>query len=362
MTASPWSFRLATVAGIPIRVHFTFVLLATWIAVAGQDQMGPLWLGFIAAMTLCVLLHEFGHAIVARYMGIRTRDITLNALGGVATLESRPNPKQELAIAVAGPMVNIVIGMALFIGLLTSGPKFEMVRTLTPQSFVTGLMGANFLLAIFNLLPTFPMDGGRMLRAGLSLGMDEMIATRIVAGLGQVFAILLGAVAIVTGQILVVFIAVFVFLGASHELAAAVSRSLLIGRTVADAMQRNFMTLLHGDTLDHASKVLLNGSQTVFPVMAGEEVVGVLTRDDITNGMSDAGPDAYIAQSMNRTFETAGPNDPLEPLAERMGKTRQAVLVLNGQELLGVVTMENLSEFIMVAHAKDRNRRLTSRE
>jgi len=362
MSGNPWSFRLATVAGIPVRVHFTFVLLATWIAVAGQEVMGTLWLGFIAAVTLCVLLHEFGHALAARRLGIRTRDITLNALGGVATLESRPNPRQELIVALAGPLVNIVIGFALLIGLLTAEPNLQMVRTLTPQSFVTSLMIANFGLAAFNLIPTFPMDGGRILRAALSLGMDETVATRFVAGLGQVLAIAIGILAIATGQILLVLVAVFVFLGASQELAGSVSRSLLLGRTVADAMQRNFMTLLHGDTLEHASRVLLNGSQTIFPVMAGETVVGILTRDGITAGLGDAGLHAYIAEFMDRDFESAEPNDPLEPLAERMGRTRRPVIVMEGNELLGIVTLDNLSEFIMLAHAKDRSRRTTSRE
>jgi Zn-dependent protease/CBS domain-containing protein len=353
------SVRIATISGIPIRLHFTFFLFLLWVGVVAQDQGGILWPLFLVAIFLCVILHELGHALTGQMFGVQTRDITLYPIGGVAMLEGRPNAKQELWIALAGPVVNVVIALGLLgIVLLKHGHIPQTAGELSKDSFLSLLMAANLSLALFNLIPAFPMDGGRVLRALLAMRMPEIKATRIAAGIGQILAIVLCGFGLVNGQVILVLIAFFVFLGAGQEVTSIRTRSFLAGRLVADAMQSSFTTLRGGDTLDEAAKRLLEGSQTEFPVVNGEEVLGVVGRSSIALGLSSEGPDSYVAGIMNREFTQVPPDAPLEAVAELMQSGGwQPVLVMNGEHLMGMLTRENLSEFIMLENARQSGRR-----
>jgi Zn-dependent protease len=357
-THSPWSFRLLTAYGIPIRIHFTFVLFLTWIALVTQNRGGLLWPAFIVAIFACVLLHELGHALTARKFGIRTRDITLYPIGGVAMLEGRPRARQELWIALAGPAVNFVIAGILMLVLAIRQRGVPILSSdLSRETFLEMLAVANISLALFNLIPAFPMDGGRILRAALALRMPEVKATQTAASIGQGLAIIIGFVGLFQMNIVYMLIAFFVFVGAGQEVSSSVTRSFLRGKKVADAMQIRYRTLSSGESLESAAQALLAGSQHDFPVVMGDEVLGILTRTDIARGLAQEGPSAYVAGVMQRDVKTAHPHLPLERIAEMFTKDDPSpVLVMDEDRLVGMVTYENLSEFIMLEHARSQSR------
>ncbi|MGV3618552.1 MAG: M50 family metallopeptidase [Fimbriimonas sp.] len=353
---SPWSFRVFSVSGIPIRIHFTFLLFLAWIAFQGNGNF--MWTGLVLAIFACVLLHELGHALTARRYGVQTRDITLYPIGGVAMLDGRPTARAEFWIALAGPAVNIVIA-AVLAGVLfvTEGgvPRFTFGQM--ASSFPAALFMANLSLAIFNMVPAFPMDGGRVLRSLLAMRMDETRATQIAATIGQGLAIAFGFYALFKGEPILMLVSFFVFLGAAQEASQSITRSFLFGHAIQDAMQRRFRTIPHGETMETAADMLLAGSQHDFPVAAGSEIVGVLTRGDIAQGLATQGPSGYVANFMRREFKTAHPNVPLELAIDMFSKEDPTpILVMEEGELVGMVTQENLSEFIMLEHARQQRR------
>jgi len=221
-----WSLLIATVKGTPVRVHFTFFMFLAWIAIAHSGATSLVWVAFVVAIFGCVLLHEIGHALMASKFAVKTTSITLYPIGGVAILDGRPTPKAELWIALAGPFVNFVIAAILAPFAIYNGAPISANSALDhPGMFVDSLLVANLTLGLFNLIPAFPMDGGRVLRAALNLHMKERQATQIAAGVGQALAVALGFVSILTGNVVLFIIAAFVFLGAGQELSATVTRS-----------------------------------------------------------------------------------------------------------------------------------------
>jgi Zn-dependent protease/predicted transcriptional regulator len=352
---SSWSLKLGTVAGIPIRIHFTFVLLLLllWVFSRDAETRGLVWL--IPAIFFCVLLHELGHALAARRYRVQTRDITLYPIGGVAMLQGRrPKPNEEFWIAIAGPAVNLAIVIILApILLAMEGGLPRLSLMLADKTFLQGLFIGNLVLVIFNMIPAFPMDGGRVLRAVLAMRMPEEQATRIAGSIGQFLAIVIGFVGIMMMNVLLMLIAFFVFLGAGQEMATTVGLSLIAGRRVRDAMQVRFRTIESGQPLEHAAQMLLAGSQQDFPVVAGEEVVGLLTRRDIARGLAIEGPTAYVAGFMDRDVRSLRPDEPLERAMElfNSGDT-SPILVYEAGQMVGMVTGENLSEFLMLEHAR----------
>ncbi|RYG48885.1 site-2 protease family protein [bacterium] len=353
-TGSPWSFRIATIEGIPIRLHITFLLFLTYIAFVGQNRGGLIWPLFVIAVFACVLLHELGHALAAKKYDVHTRDITLYPIGGIAMLEGRPTAKQELVIAIAGPLVNVVIAVALGVGLYFSKGTISISSELKEATFLPTLFMANVTLALFNLIPAFPMDGGRVLRSILALNMPEVKATQIAAFVGQSLAIVLFVYALFSGQVVLALVAFFVFLGAGQELAGSVTRSLLEGHKASDAMQSRFRTIESGATMEMAAEMLLAGSQYHFPVTVGDEIVGTLSRTGIAQGLSQGGPSAYVAGYMQRGIKTTDPDVPLERIAEAVTDKEDPspVLVMEEGRLIGIITQDNLSEFIMLENAR----------
>jgi Zn-dependent protease len=266
-----WSFKLGTYAGIGVYLHWTFALLIGWIFIAhlgaGKTPAQALTgVGFILALFGCVVLHEFGHALTAKRYGVRTRDITLLPIGGVARLERIPeNPTQEFWVAIAGPAVNVVIAAVLFVvlaGLSSVGQMFQ-VELLRGQ-FLARLIWVNLFLVGFNLLPAFPMDGGRVLRALLATRLGRRRATAIAANIGQAMAILFGIFGFFYNPFLI-FIAIFVYLGAQGEAAHVETQSALEGLRARDGMMTRFRTLSAGDSLSKAVAELLAGSQQGLP-------------------------------------------------------------------------------------------------
>ena len=351
----PWALRIATIAGIPVRLHITFLLFLVWIFIAGGKDWPMVLL--VVLVFLCVVLHEFGHALVAQRFGVQTRDITLYPIGGVAMLQGRPKPYQEFWIALAGPAVNVIIALGLTAYLMLTAhalPNFEI--GLDPRGgLIENLWRANVWLPLFNMIPAFPMDGGRVLRAFLGFFLPEVRATQIAAAIGQTLAFAAGFFGLVSSppNLLLIVIAVFVFLGASAEVQTSIGFSLVAGKKVRDAMQSRFRTLPSGASLDDAAKILLDDSQHDFPIVAGEEVIGVLSRTDIARGLATEGPTGYVAGHMDRNLRIISPDAPLESAFEAFSEADHGMLlVMQDDKLLGMLTQDNFSEFLMLANAR----------
>ncbi|MCA1996459.1 MAG: site-2 protease family protein [Armatimonadetes bacterium] len=351
--ASPWSIRLATVRGIPIRLHFSFLLLIVWIGIVSRGQATAVV--NILALFGCVLLHELGHALTAQKFGIRIKDITLYPVGGVAMLVDRPKPKQEFWITLAGPSVNVVIALAAAVALALQGARPETLQSaFEAGAFLPYLLVANVMLAVFNMIPAFPMDGGRILRSVLAMTMPHAKATRIAGTIGQGLAILFGFLGLFTGQIVLMIIAFFVFVGAGAEMGQAMGLALTEGRTVREAMFTRFSVLQHGDTLGRAAELLLSTTQADFPVMSGSEVVGVLNREAIVRGLAEAGPTGYVAGYMDRNVEYIEGSEPLSAALERLSSNPRGLLVVTERGIpVGLLNAENLGEFLMLQQARD---------
>jgi Zn-dependent protease/predicted transcriptional regulator len=355
-----WSWRIGRIAGIDLRIHATFVLLLVWVAVRDyqQERTADAALGgvlFILALFASVILHELGHALTARRFGIPTRDITLLPIGGVAQLQRMPRePKQELLIALAGPGVTVALVVILYALLRLTGQPVSPVEAAGREvPFLTQLMWTNVILAVFNLLPAFPMDGGRVLRAALAMRTEYANATRIAAGVGKAFALLFGLAGLFWfDNPFLVFVALFVWLGAASESTTAQFRTALSDVPVARVMIRDIRTLSPDDRLSVAAHHVLAGFQQDFPVIDNGRVVGVLTRAALLKAIAERGQGAPVADVMDRAFQTADPYEPLDLAFDRLRECRCHTLpVVSGGELVGVLTTENVGEYLMIESA-----------
>jgi Zn-dependent protease/predicted transcriptional regulator len=350
-----WSLKLGTYAGIGVYLHWTFVLLIGWIFVvhlgAGKTLTQALaGVGFILALFLCVVLHEFGHALTAKRYGVRTQDITLLPIGGLARLERIPEkPMQEFWVALAGPAVNVAIAGVLLMSLFLLNQANQLLEVQWFQGrFLAQLMWVNLLLVGFNLLPAFPMDGGRVLRALLSTRLGRRRATAIAANIGQGMAILFGILGFFFNPFLI-FIAIFIYLGAQAEAAHVETQSSLEGLRVRDAMMTRFRTLALQDSLGRAVEELLAGSQQDFPVVNDGCVAGILRRNDLVKALSSGRRDVSVGEAMCRECQPANEADLLTRTLEAMRSNQCAsVPVLRGGQLVGLLTLENISEVLMV--------------
>jgi Zn-dependent protease len=343
------SFRLF---GVPVRFHFTFILLLVFLTVwgLGQKQPDAMYALYIVGLFASVLLHELGHAWVSSRYGIRTLEVVMYPIGGVSRLEQNPGPAQELWIALAGPFVNIVIAAGL-LGFLYYRHQLVAVGDLvdpTDANLIERIAFGNLILAGFNLLPAFPMDGGRVLRAVIARYKPEDQATRIAAWAGRMLAISMGLYGLLSMQFMLVFIAFFVYLGAAQEGAAAMGRTLTQGIPVRAAMMTEYHTLPHGSTIRDAANLLLATSQQDFPVVHGQSVIGLLGRNALLRALAAEGPDAYVSTAMDREYPILSPDMDLAEALPQMAQAGSCALVMEGDRLLGLLTTENLSEFLML--------------
>lgn len=349
--------------GIDVYVHFTFLLLLVFLgfgywSTTQRIDAALVGVSYIVALFGCVLLHEFGHALMARRYGIQTRDITLLPIGGLARLERMPeNPVQELWVALAGPAVNVAIALVLFVWLLISrGANAGMEIAIGSGPIVERLLMINVILAGFNLLPAFPMDGGRVLRALLATRLGRRRATAIAANVGQGMAILFGIVGFFYNPFLV-FIAIFIYLGAQAEAGLVEMQSALGDLRVRDAMITRFRTLSTTDTLGKAVDELLAGSQQDFPVLEHDQPVGMLRRNDLVRGLSESRRDAPVAAFMCEC-EPVNDSASLTRTVESMHETKCGTLpVMQAGRMVGLLTLENVSETIMINTALDHGTR-----
>ena len=353
-----WSFRLGRMLGVDVYVHFTFLLLLGFIGVAhglaGRSLDAALTgVLFFAGIFLCVLLHEFGHALAARRYGIKTRDITLLPIGGLARLERIPEkPVQELVVALAGPAVNVVIAAGLAVGLWLGGYWQTLSSlSLTGGNMYERLLLANLFLVAFNLIPAFPMDGGRVLRSLLAMRLGPVRATNLAAAIGKGIAVVFGFVGLFTNPMLLL-IALFVWIGASQEAAAVEMKSAFDGVPVRAAMLTQFETLSPPTTLGDASQILLAGSQQDFPVVERGQVVGLLTRERLFEALRDRGESQVVAEVMERNFQVARPEDLLDEVMGQSQPERPAAIpVLHNGRIAGLLTPDNIGELYMISAA-----------
>lgn len=364
------SFVLAVISGIPLRVHWSFFILLVLIglgSLSGASDPGSsgrvvlVNIVYVLGLFVCVVLHEFGHALTARRYGIQTRDVVLYPIGGVASLEKMPRPRQELWIALAGPAVNVVIAAILYAAARARGlPVASVAAAGGASGLLVRLMWTNVMLVVFNMIPAFPMDGGRVLRALLARTMSENAATQLAASIGRFIAVAMGIYGFFAGWWMLTIVAVFVYMAASQEAAAFQAKSFIAGHRVKEAMLREFRTLPVGTTLREAADALLAGSQQDFPVVNGDEVVGVLSRGTLMRGFASEGPDAYVAGVMEREFQRVSPDDDLETVLTEASRLNEGpLLVMEGDStdasrLLGMITQQNLLEFLALAQLWER--------
>ena len=353
-----WSWKIARFWGIDIYMHATFLLIVLWVGFSYWVQLHS-WMAvlggvlFILALFVCVVLHEYGHALTARRFGVRTRDITLYPIGGVARLERIPEkPIEELWVGLAGPAVNLVIAAVLLVVLvLTGGIPPLRTLSLANSGFWLRLLLVNLLLAVFNLLPAFPMDGGRVLRALLSMRMDHMRATQIAAAVGQGMAFLFGFVGLLTDPWLL-FIALFVWMGAEQEASMARIKNSLGGIPVSRAMQTNFESLAPQDTLARAVELILAGSQQDFPVVEDGHVLGILERDTFIKALAKSGQGTSVMDVMRTEVPEVDTHEMVESALTRLEQSGAKTLpVTHAGRLAGLITAENITEFLMIRSA-----------
>jgi Zn-dependent protease/CBS domain-containing protein len=353
-----WQWKIARIAGIDVYMHTTFLLLIGWVAFSqwtGQRSWGAVFSSvfFILLLFVFVVMHEYGHALTARKYGIRTRDITLYPIGGVARLERMPEkPIEELWVALAGPAVNLVVAGVLFAYMLVSS-TLEPLSSLTVStgSLIGRLMIVNLWLVGFNLIPAFPMDGGRVLRALLGLRLEYVQATQIAAYVGQAFAFVFGFIGLFSNPFLL-FIALFVWMGAGQEASMVQMRSSISGIPVTRAMLTDFQTLTPGDTLARVVGLVLAGSQHDFPVIQDDRLVGILDRDTFIAALSERGQGTYVADVMRREVTEIDSHDMVETALMRLQENGSKTLpVTHNGQLVGLVTSENITEYLMIRSA-----------
>ncbi|MFN7560200.1 MAG: site-2 protease family protein [Prosthecobacter sp.] len=353
-----WSFKLGRFLGIDVFVHFTFLIVLAIVGIAHwlpQSSLVEAFWGmvFFALLFLCVLLHEYGHALMARRFGVGTRDITLLPIGGVARLERIPEkPSQELLVALAGPAVNVVIALGLA-AWLTLAQAWEPVSALgsAEGGIIERLLAVNIGLVLFNLLPAFPMDGGRVLRAVLAMKMDYARATSIAATVGKGMAIVFAAWGLFYNPMLLL-IAVFVWSGAAQEASMAQVRAVVSGACVREAMVTRFHTVTASATLQDLAALMLSGAQHDYPVMKRERIIGMLANADILDAMRHRPMETTAGEIMREDFATVEEGELLDDILQREREDPSVALaVMNHGMLTGLLTNENLHEYIVIREA-----------
>ncbi len=351
-----WSIPVARIAGTVVRIHVTFLLFLVWIGGAywrqGGREAAVEGVLFMVLLFACVVAHEFGHILAARRYGIRTPEVTLWPIGGIASLERIPEkPREELVVAVAGPLVNVVIAAALLLALGMSPDSAVATDLENPQaSMMARLAAANIFLVVFNMIPAFPMDGGRVLRALLAMRMNYAEATRVAARIGQGAAFLFALAGLFMNPMLII-IGLFIYLAATAEAQHVAFKDATLGLPVRAGMVSPVEALATTATLDDAVDLMLRTSQKEFPVLDGSGIPrGLLTRDGLILALREGGPATPVLEVMTRDLPTVPEWQPFDSAVALLNSTKApALLVLNeAQQLVGLLTPENIGEMMMV--------------
>lgn len=362
------SLRIFSVRGIDIKVHITFPLILVWAAIQfgglSADRLEGAIFGVIVTLLLfgIVVLHELGHAFTALEFGVPIKQIVLLPIGGVAQLERMPEePVEELLVAVAGPAVNLVLGILLWIVARTIGVSLEpraMLRSLQGLgSLEIGaiyqyVFAANLFLGVFNLLPAFPMDGGRVLRAFLASWMDYARATTIAVSVGQTMAWIMGLWGFLGGGFFLILIAIFIYVGASQEGQSSELRRVLTGLTVAHAYSQDARSLSPDDSVQLAVELTLTSPQADFAVCDQGRLVGVLTQKRLLESVKEGHVGARIGDVMATEFQTVSPNQDLLHVQKILAESDlDALPVEQDGRYLGLIALRDISEVFQLASA-----------
>lgn len=356
-----WSLTLGKVAGISIMMHWTFLILLAFVIFSGVSKGDSLMailvtIGYVLAIFSCVLLHELGHSLTAKRYGIGTRQIMLLPIGGVASLERIPDdPKQELFIAVAGPAVNVAIAAVLYVivggmdGIMESAP---VAQALNPGNFLISLFFINLILVLFNAIPAFPMDGGRVLRALLAMHFSRSRATLVAARLGQIVAVGFAILGLLYNPFLL-FIGIFVFLGAYYENAIVQRMEMLKDHKVSEAMMTNFSKLSPEETVANVTEKMRAGHETYFAVVENDELKGTVSKDMLLRALDRGQAEHAVSEFMNTTFEPVSPDQKLTEAFMKFHQNNQSIfpVLANGRRIIGMLTGESINDFILVKMA-----------
>lgn len=352
-----WSFSIGRFLGSELRIHATFFLLLAWIGASAWLAEGTAAaitnIVFVLSLFACVVLHEFGHALAARRYGIRTPDITLLPIGGMARLEKMPEkPAEEIVVAVAGPAVNVVIWAVLTVLLGATAGVTTLLQLDEPaQGFWARLAAVNLFLVVFNMIPAFPMDGGRVLRATLSFYMSRPKATEIAARAGQGIAFLFGFLGLTNGNPLLLLIAIFIFMAAAAESSDVATRDRAHDVPARDAMITSYEPLTPDDTLEAAAQSLLRTTQAEFPVLDAQgTLVGVLTRAQIVDASAKKRATAAVSEVMTSDVPRVLLDTSLETVLDHLSKPGVPAVAVEDRRgnFLGYVTRENFGEWMLL--------------
>jgi Zn-dependent protease/predicted transcriptional regulator len=361
-----WSFPILRLGETEVRIHLTFFLLLLWIGLAHYQVGGSAaaldGVVFIVAVFGCVVLHELGHTLAARRYGIHTPRITLLPIGGVAQMEKMPdNPWEEVVVAIAGPLVNVAIAGVLIFGFGVAVNEQALASMESPgSSFWSRLAAVNIMLVVFNLIPAFPMDGGRVFRALLSTRMSRKRATDLAARTGQLTAFAFGFLGLVSGNALLVFVAIFVYLAAGGEAQAVSLQELARRIRTRDVMITTFQTLDIGASLGDAAEALLRTTQHEFPIIDGAgKLRGVLTREALVAGLEKGGRSAPVIEAMQREIPVVSESVPLDKVLEALQHSGAPVVGVTSPSgaLSGYIDRENIVELLMVGTVFEKKHR-----
>ncbi|HMB99334.1 MAG TPA: site-2 protease family protein [Balneolaceae bacterium] len=360
------SLTLGKFAGIKVRIHWSFWLIIVWIIFLdisrGNDITGMMWnILFIFSLFFCVVLHEFGHALTARKFNIGTRQITLLPIGGVASLEEMPeNPWEEFLVAIAGPLVNVGIAIILYLfipveSFLEQDPEAlqESLSMVNSGNFLFFLLSANILLVAFNLIPAFPMDGGRVLRALLSTKLDRVKATQAASLLGQMLAFFFFIIGLLYNPILIL-IAIFVWFGAQGENVMIQQMSLLKDHEVREAMMTDFTELNPDSTVDDVVDLIIAGTERDFVVTENGKVRGIVKHSDINDVLRNRGKNVSVREFMKTDFTELKASEKLTDIYRKIRVSQNDFFpVVENGEIKGVIDMNNINEFMMFRSSAD---------
>jgi len=349
-----WSFQIAKFFGIPIRVHITFFLLLIFIGLYGSRLQGArsglFGIVSIILIFLCVIIHEFAHSLVARKYGVKIKDIILLPIGGVSEMEELPSqPKQEINVALAGPLTSIVLSLIFFFAYRLLFPEAKAVNiSIFQGNLLLNLFAINLMLAIFNLIPAFPMDGGRVLRGILGLKMGLLQATRVAVGIGEFLAILFFFFGLFFNPWLAL-IAVFIFLGAEGEKRATELKVEISDVPVRVAMLSNVEAISPDVTLSQVLEKICHGLQQDFPIMEGKEVLGILSRGTFFSALHNHSKETKVREIMSREFTSTSEDAPLSEAFQRMNSEKLSVLpVMQGKIFKGLISLEQIGKYHML--------------
>lgn len=345
-------FGTIPILGVPVRLHLTFWAVIGFLILSGvgESRSSLTYFLYVLGIFGSVAIHELSHGLASMACGVRTLEVVMFPIGGVPRLNRALRPAEELVIALAGPLANFLLAGGFYLVATRSNLPVSTSNLLLPtnDNIAAQLVFGNLALACFNLLPAFPMDGGRMFRSILAMFRTEDEATRIAAWAGRMLAFSLAVYALFSGVYALVFAAFFIYIGAAQEAAAALGKTLTQGIPVRAAMMTEFRTLPHGATIRDAVNLTLATSQQDFPIMHGALISGLLNRNTILRALAAQGPDAYVAGAMERSFLALSPEYDLAQALPLMARSSTCALVMQGDQLVGLLTVDNLSKFLQM--------------